>query len=177
MFRDNYVGHIWRQTDTFLHTWSIRIQDRFAVLTIYAVTSLLNCFSRLLVVPKLVKRRFCFRIMDKYKAYSKKRPNVCYKDFILQHFKHCPLHSSPLYWRYTVPNVSSIVGMLPGTQFLWWGAVFLSHFPESPRVKKMRNFLNSAPTSTEGALGALSSSSALFKKFGLFLNTGMYLSP
>jgi hypothetical protein len=38
--------------------------------------------------------------------------------FILQHFKHCPLRSSPLYWRYTVPNVSSIVGMLPGTHFL-----------------------------------------------------------
>ena len=42
----------------------------------------------------------------------KKRPNFCYKDFILQHFKHCPLQSSPLYWRYTVP-VSSIVGKLP----------------------------------------------------------------
>jgi hypothetical protein len=25
----------------------------------------------------------------------KKRPNFCYKDFILQHFKHCPLQSSP----------------------------------------------------------------------------------
>jgi hypothetical protein len=47
----------------------------------------------------------------------KKRPNFCYKDFIFQHFKHCPLQSSPLYWRYTVPNVSSIVGMLPGTHF------------------------------------------------------------
>jgi hypothetical protein len=27
----------------------------------------------------------------------KKRSNFCYKDFILQHFKHCPLQSSPLY--------------------------------------------------------------------------------
>jgi hypothetical protein len=26
---------------------------------------------------------------------------------ILQHFKHRPLQSSPLYWRYTLPNVSS----------------------------------------------------------------------
>jgi hypothetical protein len=26
----------------------------------------------------------------------KKRPNFYYKDFILQHFKHCPLQSSPL---------------------------------------------------------------------------------
>jgi hypothetical protein len=34
---------------------------------------------------------------------------------ILQHCKHWPLQSSPLYWRYTVPNFSSIVGMLPGT--------------------------------------------------------------
>jgi hypothetical protein len=37
---------------------------------------------------------------------------------ILQHFKHCPFQISPLYWRYTVPNVPSIVGMLPGTHFL-----------------------------------------------------------
>ena len=49
---------------------------------------------------------------------------------ILQHFKRCPLQSSPLYWRYTVPNVSSIVGMLPGTHFLWWRSVLLSHCPE-----------------------------------------------
>jgi len=33
---------------------------------------------------------------------------------------------------YTVPNVSSIVRMLPRTHFLWWRAVLLSHFPESP---------------------------------------------
>jgi len=28
------------------------------------------------------------------------------KDFIaiLQHFKHCPIQSSPLYWQYTVPT-------------------------------------------------------------------------
>jgi hypothetical protein len=52
---------------------------------------------------------------------------------ILQHCKHCPLQRSPLYWRYTVPNVSSIFGLLPGTHFLWWRAVLLSHFPESPR--------------------------------------------
>jgi len=36
---------------------------------------------------------------------------------ILQHFKHCPLQSSPLYWRHTIP-VSSIVEMLPGTHFV-----------------------------------------------------------
>jgi len=38
--------------------------------------------------------------------------------FILQHFKHRSFQSSPLYWRYAVPNFSSIVGMLPGTHFL-----------------------------------------------------------
>ena len=78
--------------------------------------------------PSLYTRRF------------KKRPNFCYKDFILQHFKHCPLQSNPFYWRYTIFNVSSIVEMLPGTHFLWWRAVLLSHFPESPRVKKNRTF-------------------------------------
>jgi hypothetical protein len=65
------------------------------------------------------------------KTCSKKGTNFCYKDFI-PHFKHCPLQSSPLYWQYTVPNVWSIVGMLSGTHFLWWCAVLLSHFPESP---------------------------------------------
>jgi hypothetical protein len=51
---------------------------------------------------------------------------------ILQHFKHCPLQSSSLCWRYTIPNVTSVVGMLPVTHFLWWRAVLLPHFPESP---------------------------------------------
>ena len=36
--------------------------------------------------------------------------------------KCCPLQISPLYWQYTVPNICSIVGMLPGTHFLWWRA-------------------------------------------------------
>jgi len=57
-----------------------------------------------------------------YKACSKKDRTFVIKTslLILQHFKHCPLQSSPnpLYWRYTVPSVSSIVGMLPGTHFL-----------------------------------------------------------
>jgi hypothetical protein len=52
---------------------------------------------------------------------------------ILQHFKHCPLQSSPLYWRYTIPNVSSIVGLLTGMHFLWWRAVLLLHFSEYPQ--------------------------------------------
>jgi hypothetical protein len=49
---------------------------------------------------------------EEVQGVLKKRPNFCYKDFIL-HFKYCPL-----YWRYNVPDVSSIVGMLPGTHFL-----------------------------------------------------------
>jgi len=55
-----------------------------------------------------------------YKACSEKDRTFAIKTLllILQHFKHCPLQSNPLYWRYTVPNVSSIVGMLPGTRFL-----------------------------------------------------------
>ena len=45
---------------------------------------------------------------------------------ILQHFKQCPLKSSPIYRRYTVPNVSSIVGIHFGNQenvfwcYVWW---------------------------------------------------------
>jgi hypothetical protein len=78
----------------------------------------------------------------KYKACSKKYRTFAIKTLllILQHFKHCPLQSSPLYWWYTIPNVSSIVGMLPGTHFLWCHAVLLSHFPESPVVWKRRPF-------------------------------------
>ena len=82
---------------------------------------------------------------------------------ILQNFKHSPLQSSPLYWRYTVPNFSFVVGILPGTHFLWWRSVLLSHFPESPRVQKKRlNFLNSAPTNKEGTLRLLSAPSGGF---------------
>ena len=49
-----------------------------------------------------------------------------------------------------------MVGMLPGTHFVCWRAVLLSHFPESP------NFLNSSPTSKEGALRLLSALSGRF---------------
>ena len=92
----------------------------------------------------------------------KKRPNVCHKDFILQHFKQCPLQTSPLYWRHTVPNVSSIVGMLLGRHFLWWRGVLLSHFPESLRLQKKTEPLNSSLTSTESALQLLSAPSGRF---------------
>ena len=85
--------------------------------------------------------RSLHRFQWRFTSVFKKRPNFCYKDFILQHLKHCPLQNSPLNWRYTVPNVSSIVGMLPGTHFLWWRAVLLSNFPESLRVQKKTELL------------------------------------
>ena len=55
-----------------------------------------------------------------YEVCSKKDRTFAIKTLllILQHFKHCPPQSSPLYWQYTVPNVSSIFGMPPGTHFL-----------------------------------------------------------
>ena len=56
----------------------------------------------------------------KYKACSKKYRTFAIKNvlLILQYFKRCPLQSSPLYWRYTVSNISSIVGARPVTHFL-----------------------------------------------------------
>lgn len=36
----------------------------------------------------------------------------------LQGSKHYPLQNSSFYWQHTIPNVSSIVGMLPGTHFV-----------------------------------------------------------
>jgi len=107
---------------------------------------------------------------------------------ILQHFKHCPLQSSPLYWRYAVPNVSSIVGMLPGTHFLRWRAVPLLRFPES-QFSGCSSTTNVHSETGQMAvccqnltLGALRNRSALsvlvcalFKEFGLFLNTPLIL--
>ena len=74
------------------------------------------------------------RAILQYKMCSKKDRTFAIKTLllILQHFKHCSLQSSPLYWRYTIPNISSIVRLLPGTHFLWWRTVLLLHFPESP---------------------------------------------
>jgi len=93
-----------------------------------------------------------------YKACSKKDRTFAIKTLFYNILiKHCPLQSSPLYWRYSVHNVSSTVEMLPATHFLWWRAVLLSRFP-----KKMPNFLNSSPTSKEGALRLLSSPTGRF---------------
>jgi hypothetical protein len=65
----------------------------------------------------------------KYKASLKTRTFVIkILLFILKHFKQCPTQSNPLYWRYNVPNMSSIVEMFSGTHFLWWHAVLLLNF-------------------------------------------------
>ena len=44
-----------------------------------------------------------------YEFCSKKDRTFAIKTLlVILHFKHCPPQSSPLYWQYTVPNVSSI---------------------------------------------------------------------
>jgi len=54
-----------------------------------------------------------------YEVCSKKDRTFAIKTLLLiLHFKHCPPQSSPLYWQYTVPNVSSIFGMPPGTHLM-----------------------------------------------------------
>ena len=60
-----------------------------------------------------------YMVNDIYEVCSKKDRTFAIKTslLILQHFKHCPPQSSPLYWQYTVPNVSPIFGMPPGTHF------------------------------------------------------------
>jgi hypothetical protein len=116
-----------------------------------------NCYRSIMYSNLIVS----FKYGD-IQGVFKKRPNFCYKDFILQHFKHCPVQNSLLYWQYTVPNFSSSVGMLPGTHFLWWRAVLLSHFLNLRVFIKRPNFLNSAPTSTDGALRLLSAPSGRF---------------
>jgi len=127
---------------------------------------------------------------DNHKACSKKDRTFALNTLllILQHFKHCPLQSSPLYWRYAVPNVSSIVGMLPGTHVLRWRAVPLLRFPES-QFSGCSSTTNVHSETGQMAvccqnltLGALRNRSALsvlvgalFKEFGLFLNTPLIL--
>jgi hypothetical protein len=99
---------------------------------------------------------------DKLQGVFKKRPNFYYKDFILQHFKHCPLQSSPLYWRYTVLKFLPLLEcFLEGT--FCDGAQFSYRIFLNLRVfKKRPNFLNSSPTSKEGALRLLSAPSGTF---------------
>ena len=82
----------------------------------HSVSITVSCARRKVPFPDLHTKRSSTQ--SDIQGVFKKRSNFCYKHLILQHFKHCPLQSSPLYWRYTVPNVSSIVGMLPGMHFL-----------------------------------------------------------
>jgi hypothetical protein len=92
----------------------------------------------------------------------KKRPNFCYKDFIVQYFKHFPLQSSPSTGDTPFPVFLTLLECFlertfcDGVQFSY--RVFLNL-----RVFKRRpNFLNSAPTIIEGALRLLSAPSARF---------------
>ena len=63
---------------------------------------------------------FSIRTVKTYEVCSKKDRTFAIKTLllILQHFKHCPPQSSPLYWQYTVPNVSSVFGMPPGKHLM-----------------------------------------------------------
>jgi len=66
------------------------------------------------IITTVSKGYIIFYCFITYKACSKKDRTFAIKTLllILQHFKHRFVQSSPLYWRYTVPNVSSIVGCL-----------------------------------------------------------------
>jgi hypothetical protein len=61
------------------------------------------------------------QILNKeYKAFLKK-PELLLKSLYYTLYRtvsNVPFNVVPLYWRYTVPNVSSTVGMLPGTHCL-----------------------------------------------------------
>ena len=94
----------------------------------------------------------------------KKRPNFCYKDFILQHVKHCPfkvVHSTgdtPFATFRPLLECFLERTFCDGAQFSY--RIFLNL-----RVfKKRPNFFNSAPTSTEGALRLLTAPSGRFWK-------------
>jgi hypothetical protein len=56
--------------------------------------------------------------MEEYNARSKKDRTFAIKTLFTPFYALSPFKAVPLYWRYTVPNVSSIVGILPGTHFL-----------------------------------------------------------
>ena len=90
-----------------------------------------------------------------------KRPNFCYKDFIL-HFKHCPLQSRPVYWPYNFATfLPSLECFLERT--FCDGARFSYRILLNLRVfKKRPNFLNSSPTSTEGLIQRTACSRAQF---------------
>jgi hypothetical protein len=95
----------------------------------------------------------------------KKRPNFCSKDFILQHFKHCPLC-----WRYTVVYRRTACAR---AEFSGCSSTTNAHSETGQMAVCCQNL----------PLGALSGRSApsmlvgeLFKKLCLFLNTGVDLS-
>jgi len=92
------------------------------------------------------------------------RPNICYKDFILQHFKHRPLQSSPSTSGTPFPTFLPLLECFlertfcDGTQFSY--RIFLNLHV----FKKKTYFLNSAPTSKEGVPWLLSAPSGRFRR-------------
>jgi hypothetical protein len=138
-------------------------------------------------------------VSELYKACSKKDRIFAIKTLllILQHFKHCPLQSSPLCWRYTVSkrffhywnaswNALSVMARSSLIAFSWISSLSLIRRTACARAQ----FSGCSSTTNHHietgqravccqnlTLGALSSRSALsvrvgalFKKFGLFLN-------
>jgi hypothetical protein len=92
----------------------------------------------------------------------KKRPNICYRDFILQHFKHCPFKVVPSTGDTPFPTFLPLLecflerSFCDGAQFSYRIVLNICVF------KKRPNFLNSSPTSKEGALRLLSVPSGRF---------------
>jgi hypothetical protein len=90
----------------------------------------------------------------------KKRPNICFKDFILQILSTVPFKVVPSTGNTPSPTFLPLLECFLERTFCD-GAQFSYRMFLNLRVfKKRLNFLNSAPTSTEGEL---------FKKFGFFL--------
>ena len=96
---------------------SPHIRNCFDLLDLSVCVRSLRLFS-----PYNVPQNHKVMRSKKYKACSKKKKDRTFAInnllLILQHFKQCPFQRNPLYWRHIFLNVSSIVGMFPGTCFL-----------------------------------------------------------
>jgi hypothetical protein len=93
-----------------------------------------------------------------YKTCSKKDCTFAIKTLllILQHFKHCSLESSPLYWLYTRAQFSGRSSTTNARS-------------ETGQIAVCCQNLTLGALSSHSVLSVLVG--ALFKKFGLFLNT------
>ena len=100
-----------------------------------------------------------------YKVCSKKDRTFAIKTLFYNILSTVPFKVVPSTGDTTFPHVSSIVGMLPGTHFCN-GAQFSYRIFLNLRVSKNDRTFKIAPSVLVGAL---------FKKCGLFLNTGVLL--